>query len=74
MRTRTTYYCEYCKKPFVSRPLCEKHESICLQRSLDNEKLEGMFKCIVRHFEKMGYTISIRYDSKDSEDCVIHLK
>lgn len=74
MRTKLRYYCEYCNKTFVSKPACEKHEKYCIQRLADNDKLEKTFRCLMRHYEKKGYTIAIRYDTEDSEDCAIYIK
>lgn len=74
MKIKSRYYCEYCNKTFVSKPACEKHEKYCIQRISDNDKLERTFRCLMRYYEKKGYSIAIRYDSRDSDDCIIALK
>ena len=74
MKTRITYYCEHCTRSFTSKSVCENHEQKCLERKIETEKLEGMFHRIMRNFENKGYTISIRYDSREKEDCIISVK
>ena len=74
MKTRIKYHCDYCDTSFTSKPACEKHEPKCLERKIETEKLEGMFLCLMRNFEKKGYTISIRYDSRDKDDYIISVR
>lgn len=74
MKTNTIYHCEHCDRTFKSKPMCEKHEIDCLQRKIETEKLEGMFLCLMRHFESKGYIVAVRYYSRDSDDYLISLK
>ena len=74
MKTKTIYHCEHCDKSFVSKITCENHEPKCLQRIIENEKLQGMFLCLMRHFESKGYTVAIRYNSKDKDDYIISVR
>ena len=74
MKSKTIYHCEYCDRSFNAKPSCEKHEVLCLQRKIETEKLQGMFLTLVKHFEKKGYTIAIRYHSRDSDDFLISVK
>lgn len=74
MKKVSTFKCDYCSKSFKSMTTCKLHEVQCMKIFSEKDKLEGMFLCLVRHFEKKGYNIAIRYNSDEAEDYIISIK
>ena len=59
--TKPVYYCDYCKKYFISKYFAEKHENICSKNPQNNR---ACFNC--KHLQKE--TFDLYFDTWSGED------
>jgi len=58
---KTMFECECCGKTFKNPNEALKHETYCIKKHLDIEKMESYLLSVAHHFEKLGYKVTFRY-------------